>query len=124
MDTIILFFLIIAIDYLYLSFVSKPFKKLIMNIQGEPVKLNYMYIFLVYVFITLQIYLFLIVNNTPLIYAFLLGFTTYGIYDMTNASILKKWNIQLSIIDIIWGGTLYALVFYLFSFYKNTSIQL
>ena len=112
------------IDYLYLSSASKPLKKLIMNIQGEPVKLNYMYIFLAYVFITLQIYLFLIVNNTPLIYAFLLGFTTYGIYEMTNASIFKKWDIQLSIIDIIWGGTLYVLVFYLFSFYKNTSIQL
>ena len=124
MDIIILFFLIIVIDYLYLSYTSNPLKKIIMNIQGEPAEINYMYIFLAYVFVTLQIYLFLIVNNTPLIYAFLLGFTTYGIYDMTNGSLFKKWDIQLSAIDTIWGGTLYVLVFYLFSFYKNTSIQL
>lgn len=34
------------------------------------------------------------------------GFTMYAVYDLTNASTLKKWPAKLTIIDVLWGTTL------------------
>ena len=48
-------------------------------------------------------------NNNP-IDMFLLGLLTYGIYDFTNYAIFTKWDLKASIVDMIWGGVLFALV--------------
>ena len=48
------------------------------------------------------------VNMTDL---FLVGFLGYAIYDFTNLATLKNWNVLLSVIDPIWGGTLFVLTY-------------
>lgn len=35
-----------------------------------------------------------------------LGLIAYGTYDMSNLATLKGWSAKLSIVDMIWGGTL------------------
>jgi len=35
-----------------------------------------------------------------------LGLLAYGTYDMTNLSTLKGWSLQISLIDLAWGGFL------------------
>jgi len=35
-----------------------------------------------------------------------LGLLAYGTYDMTNLSTLKGWSLQISVIDMAWGGLL------------------
>jgi uncharacterized membrane protein len=40
----------------------------------------------------------------------LLGFVVYGVYDMTNLSLVARWPILMSVVDILWGTTLCALV--------------
>ena len=45
--------------------------------------------------------------------AFLLGFTTYAIYDLTNYALLNKYSFKLGLMDSIWGGTLFALTNYI-----------
>jgi uncharacterized membrane protein len=40
----------------------------------------------------------------------LFGFFTYSTYDLTNLATLRNWPLSLSIIDIIWGTVLGALV--------------
>jgi uncharacterized membrane protein len=32
------------------------------------------------------------------------GFVLYGVYNMTNHSLLQSWPIKMSIVDIAWGG--------------------
>ncbi len=34
----------------------------------------------------------------------LYGLILYGVYDMTNHSLLQNWSIKMSIVDMIWGG--------------------
>ena len=48
---------------------------------------------------------------------FLLGFFTYGIYELTNYAIFNNWTIHGVIIDTLWGGILYALITFI-SLYK------
>jgi uncharacterized membrane protein len=38
-----------------------------------------------------------------------LGLLAYGTYDMTNLSTLKGWSLNISIIDLMWGGFLSGL---------------
>jgi uncharacterized membrane protein len=37
-----------------------------------------------------------------------LGLIAYGTYDMSNLATLKGWSAKLSIVDMLWGGTLTA----------------
>lgn len=32
------------------------------------------------------------------------GIVLYGVYDMTNHSLLQNWSIKISLVDVVWGG--------------------
>lgn len=38
------------------------------------------------------------------------GLATYATYDLTNLATIKDWPIQITIVDLIWGTTLGAIV--------------
>jgi len=38
----------------------------------------------------------------------LLGFVVYGVYDMTNLSLVQGWPLHMSLLDIGWGTFLCA----------------
>ena len=40
----------------------------------------------------------------------LLGMISYGTYDLTNLASIKNWPLKVSIVDIIWGTFLSAVV--------------
>ena len=52
-------------------------------------------------------------SNRMLRNSFVLGFTTYLIYEATNYATLKNWPVYMLIVDSFWGGILYATVSYL-----------
>ena len=45
--------------------------------------------------------------------AFLLGFVIYAVFDLTNMVIFKKWDLMTSLMDMTWGGVLFASTTYL-----------
>jgi len=49
----------------------------------------------------------------------LFGFSAYATYDLTNLATIKDWPLIITIVDLIWGATLSALVAGVsFSIYK------
>ena len=70
---------------------------------------NIFYAIIVYIFICIQLYYFVFMNNASLQYAFLLGSSTYGIYEFTNMALLNKWDYKMALLDTLWGGILYSL---------------
>jgi uncharacterized membrane protein len=42
----------------------------------------------------------------------LFGFFTYATYDLTNHATLRNWSLSLTVIDIMWGTLLGAVVSY------------
>jgi uncharacterized membrane protein len=40
---------------------------------------------------------------TALFYGGFFGFVLYGVYDLTNYSLLKDWPLTTTILDIAWG---------------------
>lgn len=106
---------LVAIDALFLYFITPVFNKMVYNIQGSNIKINYMPLMFVYLFVTFQIYYFIIRDNKGLLDAFILGTTTYAIFDLTNLSIFKNYKSKIALVDIVWGGILYTLTTYIVS---------
>jgi uncharacterized membrane protein len=40
----------------------------------------------------------------------LLGMVAYATYDLTNLSTIKNWPLAVTVVDIIWGTTISAIV--------------
>jgi uncharacterized membrane protein len=103
-------FLLIAIDLIYLSIISKSYKKQIIDIQKSPLKLNIHGAIITYLIMTFGLNYFIIKENKSPTDALLLGLVIYGIYDGTNYALFKKWDAKIAIIDTMWGGILFYVV--------------
>jgi uncharacterized membrane protein len=71
----------------------------------------------VYLLIPLGIVLFALPHvsdenliGSSLLWGFLYGIVLYGVYDLTNYSVLAKWPLKLTVVDILWGGVLNAVM--------------
>ena len=110
---IVIVVLLVIIDTLWLStFVKRKYIPMIRDIQGSEMKTNYKYAVACYVIIALLV-LMLINKNFNYKEMFLVGFFTYGIYDLTNASIFDKWDALFGLADMTWGGILFTSVSYI-----------
>tara|TARA_B110000483_G_scaffold156428_1_gene185726 strand:- start:116 stop:499 length:384 start_codon:yes stop_codon:yes gene_type:complete len=103
--------LFILIDSIYLKLVSPLFNKLINDIQGTDIKLRLDGALYAYICIVLVFNYFILHKNGTLLDAFLLGLLTYGIYEGTNRAIFSKWSLDVMLIDSLWGGILFSLVY-------------
>ncbi len=45
-----------------------------------------------------------------LISGIFLGLVAYGTYDLTSYAVMKDWPLSITIIDLIWGGSLTGIV--------------
>jgi uncharacterized membrane protein len=95
------------------------FPNLIYKIQGSKLEINYLGAFLSYIFLTLALYFFIILDKkssfrTKLLNAFILGLTLYGVFEATNLALFKEWSPYIFLSDTLWGSTLMLLTTYIF----------
>lgn len=95
------------------NFLGASFGKMVKKIQGSDMKVNLISTVLAYIVLIFQVYYFVIRMKLSLFDSFLLGFSTYAIFDLTNYSIFKNYDAKVALIDMVWGGTLYALTNYI-----------
>jgi uncharacterized membrane protein len=104
---------ILILDFMYLSLTKNFYNNLVKSIQGENIVINNLGLLLAYFFIIFSYYYFIIAKNGSVLDAFLLGLTTYGIYEATNYAIFKKWTFKAGLLDTLWGGILFGTTRYL-----------
>jgi len=102
------------IDLVWLTLTKKIYDNWLSSFERT---LNIPAAILVYLFIPFGLVYLVISRNigvSPnikiLLDAFVYGVCSYSVYDLTNLATLKNWNIQMVIVDIIWGGILCTLV--------------
>ena len=105
---IVLSIVVLVLDMIYISCVKTLFNKLIKGIQGSDIKLNLEATFLDYILIIFSMYYFIIQKNASIEEAMILGLCIYGIYELTNMAVFKRWTWQVVMIDSIWGAVLYG----------------
>jgi uncharacterized membrane protein len=114
----------LAIDFLWLGIVMSKFYKhelgILARLSNGSLKPVLWAASIVYILIPLGIVLFALPRvsqddliSTSLFWGFIYGLVLYGVYDMTNYSLVKKWSLRMSMVDILWGGTINAVVTYI-----------
>ena len=102
--------ILLALDLTYISLASSFFAKQITLVQTLPVKINYIAAIAAYIVIIFAINYFILNNDASVLDAFLLGFSIYAIYELTNYSLLRNWQFKTVVVDTLWGGILFATV--------------
>lgn len=100
--------ILLLIDSMYLYLTGSHFKTMIANIQGSKVNIRYGSVILCYILIIYMLNHFIIKPKRSIKDAFILGLCSYGIFDTVNYALFKKYKLNLAIIDMLWGGILYA----------------
>ena len=110
---IITILLIIVVDLPWLALGSKTSKAMILSIQGSELKIRWLPGLLVYVALAYLVHL-----PKSSLDAFLLGLCTYAVYDFTNYSTLINYSLRFAVMDSLWGGTLFVIVYNLIKYFK------
>lgn len=106
----------VAIDMAWLGFLAKDFYK---NQIGHLMKsdINWTAAILFYVLFIAGLVFFAIIPSVEkgswlhaLLFGAFFGVVTYATYDLTNLATLKDWPLTVTIIDLLWGAALGALV--------------
>ena len=124
MDTLIQDVTLLAVaflvfDYIYLSNIVGIFDGVVRAIQGSGINLKMLGALGAYAAIVYQFYYFIYSKNgATLVDAFVLGATSYAIYDFTSYALFDKYPLNVGLMDTLWGGVLYSLVFWAFQSYK------
>jgi uncharacterized membrane protein len=100
--------IMLVLDGVYLAINGKAFRELIKTVQGSPMQIRIESVVACYILLALGVYYFIIRTNMSPWDAFLLGIFVYGVYDTTTYALLKSWRLDMAIMDMVWGGILFA----------------
>lgn len=113
----IIFFLVL--DALFIGAFMKDWQSLLLRVQGEKMEVRMLSALAVYVIMILAwvyfVYRPFLVHKSvgeAVKTGAILGFCIYGVFELTNFAIIKKWDMKFVLMDTFWGATLYALVSY------------
>jgi hypothetical protein len=104
--------LFLVFDIAFLSLNKDVFSQMVTKIQRFSMKMNYFSAIACYFFLLFLLYYFILREKKTPFEAFLLGLCVYGVFETTNASIFKNWDIRIVLMDTLWGGVLFFLTTY------------
>ena len=108
---------LLLLDFAWIrTYMGPRYVYMIERVQKSPINVNYSYAMFAYLLMVLGLLVFVLPNikeetyiRDSIHYGFLFGVILYGVYDFTAASVITNWDINLAIIDILWGGFVYFL---------------
>lgn len=98
----------LLLDAAYLQMVKGEWGKIVSSIQGSPLQVRLVSAVGVYVLMIFAVYYFIIVPRRTITDAALLGLAIYGVFDLTNYAIFKKYSLFWGLVDMVWGSFLFA----------------
>ena len=116
---------LLILDFLWIGlYMGSRYSTMIKNIQGTPMKTNWLYAVIAYTLMVIGLNHFVLPNinvknvtiKDCLTYGFIFGLVLYGVYDFTIGAVLEKWIMSLAIIDVLWGGFVYFMSCYILKF--------
>jgi len=104
--------ILLGIDSIYLTLTTPHFRKVVKQIQKSPLTIDYGGAFLSYIFLIIGYYYFIHRNkNATLIDAMILGWVIYAVFDGTNKAMFNNYTWLTVLMDAVWGGLLFGLVY-------------
>ena len=99
------------LDLFWLMARSEFHSRLFADIQKSPLTIRFLPAVAVYLLIALAIWFFVfrvsdsIAKNPGKAFAIgaTLGFSMYGLYDLTNLATLRGYTLEMTLVDMAWG---------------------
>jgi uncharacterized membrane protein len=112
---------LLVLDFLWIAiYMGKQYQTQINDIQGQKMKTKPFQALLAYILMVIGLNLFVLPNirkgyelQDSLKYGLIFGIVLYGVYDFTAGAVFKKWNMELALIDIFWGGLVFFISAYI-----------
>jgi uncharacterized membrane protein len=101
--------MMLLLDYIFLSVNRHAFEMQVVNIQRVVMELKLIPTVVCYLFMIAGLNFFILNRQRPVYEAVLLGSLIFGVYDMTNLAMFKKYKWTIAIMDTIWGGALFGI---------------
>jgi len=79
---------------------------MVAKIQRTALEFKIVGAVVVYLLLAIGLYVFIVEPGKSLWYAALFGLVIYGVYDFTSYTILKKYDLNVAIMDTVWGSVL------------------
>jgi uncharacterized membrane protein len=110
-ELIILSLVILLLDFIWIGLIMKNhYKNLIKEIQGDELEIKILPAIFCYFVLILGIYYFVILSMKKsfnilniLSLSIPFGLVSFGVYDFTSCTMLKKWDYFTTFFDILWG---------------------
>lgn len=102
--------ILLAVDAVYLRTIYSAFEKMIIGVQGSPIKFRVLGAVVCYIALTLGLYYFIVKDRRPATDAAILGGVVYAVYESTSYATLKGWDERIFAIDTVWGAALFYIV--------------
>lgn len=100
--------LIPLLDAPWLMYQSGAARGMLESVQGgRPLSIRLWAAVVVYIALA-----YLLLQQTSVSGAFFSGAAVYAVYDFTNLSLLKDYTVKFAVMDSLWGGTLFALAYW------------
>jgi uncharacterized membrane protein len=118
-------FTLLVLDVLWITIIMGPrYNIMIKNIQNKKMETNILYAFFAYTLMVIGLNKFVLpmidIENITFYECFsfgaVFGIVLYGVYDFTAATVLDKWDMNLAIFDVLWGGFVYLMSCYILKF--------
>lgn len=103
----------LVLDAMYLTATRSIFGATVAKIQRVAMQIRIEGAVVVYVLLVLGLYKFIISERRPVKDAAILGLVIYGVFDFTNYTMFKNYDLATALMDTTWGTTLMALTTYL-----------
>jgi uncharacterized membrane protein len=118
-----------AFDFLWLGLVANKLYSSelgsLVSAAGGNMAFRWPAAAIVYLLLPLGLVLFILprlasgLRAWSLLWGAMFGLVVYGVYDLTNLALLPQWTLKVTIIDILWGMFLYAIVSFIIGYIEK-----
>jgi len=103
---------LLSMDAVWLSSTAASTRTIFAKLQGQPLEIRWIPAIAVYAIMVLAVWFFAVEPSKTMTEAgtkgAVLGFTMYGLYDLTNHATLTKYPLSFALTDMTWGTVLMA----------------
>ena len=102
----------LVLDIAWLTATSATTRPMFAALQGQPLRIRWIPTLAVYAIMVASLWYFAVNPSTNITDAAgrgaALGFSMYGLYDLTNYATLERYTLDFALTDIIWGTFLFT----------------
>jgi uncharacterized membrane protein len=111
---IVIAIIMLLVDAVYLSLSKAHFANVVRSIQKSEMNIDIWGAMVSYGALIIAFYWFIVSRNAGILDAMILGWVIYFVFDGTNKAMFKNYAWDTVLMDGIWGGLLFGIVWMIY----------